>query len=214
MTLREIKDRILAIPWVYDTLRPLAAGGIDFASLASFCAATPEDRIFDLGCGTGQILPHLEFQAYLGVDLDASALDRASRHAAPNIRFIEGDGWDRLYLELNPTLVLMVGVVHHLSDDAFRAIAGRLLASDSLKRVATVDVTFFPGQRINNLLSRMDRGRFVRESQAYESLFLASGFRVVRRAILPTKLRTVRYLGYHLEPELRPPSSAAGRQTG
>ena len=125
-------------------------------------------------------------------------------------RFIEGDGWDRLYLELNRPLVLMVRVVHHLSDDAFRAIAGRLLASDSLKRVATVDVTFLPGHRINNLLSRMDRGRFVRESQAYESLFLASGFRVARRAVLPTKLRTVRYLGYHLEPESRPSGFAPG----
>jgi len=205
MMLREIKDRILAIPWIYDTLRPLAAGGIDFASLADFCAATAEDRIFDLGCGTGQILGHLKFRAYLGVDLDASALDRASRQAAPNIRFIEGDGWDRLYLELNPTLVVMIGVVHHLSDDAFRAIAARLLASKSLKRVATIDVTFLPGMRINNFLSRMDRGRFVREPQAYESLFGASGFKVLRQAELPTRLRYVRYVGYHLGPGTNPP---------
>ncbi len=198
--LREIKDRILAIPLVYDVVRPLVAGGIDFEALASFCATTPEDRIFDLGCGTGQLLPHLKFGSYLGADLDSRALGRASRFASPRIRFVEGDDWDRHYCELEPTVVLMIGVVHHLSDEAFHLIVGRLLVSNSLQRIVTTDVTYFTGQWVNNWLSRLDRGRFVRTFQGYESLFESGGLRVTLSSVLPTRLRYVRYAGYHLEP--------------
>jgi len=198
--LREIKDRILGIPWVYDVLRPLAAGGIDFAALATFCATKPGERVFDLGCGTGQLLPYLKFGAYLGVDLDPSALRRAARHTAPNARFVQGDHWDELYRELKPDVALMIGVVHHLSDDAFRLLAGRMLASESLRRIVAVEVTCVPGRWLNNLLSRLDRGGFVREPAGYESLFARSGLRVVRRELLPTRLRYVLYVGYHLEP--------------
>jgi len=202
--LHRIKDRIFGIPWVYDVLRPLAAGGIDFVALASFCATTPEDRIFDLGCGTGQLLPYLRFEAYLGVDLDSSALDRASRRAAPNVRFAKGEHWDLLLRELHPTVALMIGVVHHLSDESFHRVAERMLASESLRRIATVDVTYFPGQRVNNFLSRMDRGEFVREPADYERLFERSGLRVGRSEVLPTRLRYVHYVGYQLEPSRSP----------
>ncbi len=198
--LRKIKDRTLAIPWIYDVVRPLVAGGIDFPVLASFCATTPEDRVFDLGCGTGQLLPYLRFGSYLGADLDSHALDRASRFASQHVRFVEGNDWDRHYRELEPTVALMTGVVHHLSDESFHRIAGRLLSANSLQRIVTIDVTYLPGQWANNWLSRMDRGHFVRTPQAYEDLFERSRLRVLRSSVLPTRLRYVRYAGYHLKP--------------
>ncbi|NWG13212.1 MAG: class I SAM-dependent methyltransferase [Acidobacteria bacterium] len=202
--LRKIKDGILAVPWIYDRVRPLAAGGIDFEALASFCATTPEDRVFDLGCGTGQLLPYLRFHSYLGADLDPQALRRASRLASASVSFVAGDDWDRQYFELEPTVVLMIGVVHHLSDAAFRRIVERLSPPQSLRRIVTIDVTYLPDQWLNNLLSRMDRGRHVRTPQAYEKLFEFSGLKVTRGSVLPTRLRYVRYVGYHLTPERVP----------
>jgi SAM-dependent methyltransferase len=204
MFARNLKDRFLAVPWVYDKLRPLVAGGIDFQSLADFCQTDRHDRVFDFGCGTGQLLPFLNFSAYVGVDLDASALRRASRLILPNVRFAEGDNWDGIYRDLKPNIVLMIGVVHHLSDDDFRSVLKRLTPPDCLPRIVTVDVSYFRGRLLNNLLSRMDRGRHVRSPQEYERLFCQNGLQIMRTEILRTRLRYVRYIGYHLQPDLNP----------
>ncbi|HYK92107.1 MAG TPA: class I SAM-dependent methyltransferase [Acidobacteriota bacterium] len=199
MQLREWKDRFLAIPWVYDVVRPIVAGGIDYRILADFCAIDEADRVFDFGCGTGQVLPFLRCAHYLGVDLDASALTKASRHSTPQIRFMEGDDWDQAYQRLCPTVILMIGVVHHLPDPEFMSMVKRFRRGDRPPaRLVTIDVSFFPGQRLNNLFSRLDRGRHVRTPAEYEGLFRGSGLIVLKSEILPTRSGYVRYIGYHL----------------
>jgi SAM-dependent methyltransferase len=198
--LREAKDRFLSIPWVYDRVRPLFIGYIDHAHLAAFCGLAAGDRVFDLGCGTAQLVGHLGCERYLGVDVDENALRRARRHATERIRFLAGDAWDDAVRELDPTVVLMIGLVHHVSDADFRSIAGRLRrAGPSVRRLVTFETTFFPGRPLNNLLSRLDRGRFVRRPAEYRALFVATGLRVRHEQVLPTRLRFARYIGYHLE---------------
>ena len=198
MLVRNLKDRFLAVPWVYDKLRPLVAGGIDFQSIANFCDCDGHDKVFDFGCGTGQLLPFLRFSEYVGVDLDAAAVRRAARLSAANVRFLEGEEWDDVYCRLNPTVVLLIGVVHHLSDDDFRSALERFLLPGMLPRFVTVDVSYFPGQPLNNFLSRMDRGRHVRTQQAYERLYRKSGLHVTRSQTISTRLHYVQYAGYHL----------------
>jgi SAM-dependent methyltransferase len=198
--LRQAKDRFLSIPWVYDRLRPAVIGYIDHARLAAFCGLGPQDRVFDLGCGTARLVRHLGCERYLGVDVDEAALDRARRYAAPEIRFLAGDVWDDAVRELDPTVVLMIGLVHHVSDADFGRIVGRLRrVGPSVRRLVTFETTFLPGRPLNNLLSRLDRGRFVRRPAEYETLFGASGLRVLHSEVLPTRLRFARYIGYHLE---------------
>jgi SAM-dependent methyltransferase len=199
MTLRDWKNRFLGTPWVYDTLRPLVVGGLDLGVLARFCATQPGDRIFDLGCGTAQLVSHLRFERYLGVDLDPVALARAARIASPRVRFLEGDAWDGELRNLNPTCVLMIGVVHHLSDVEFRRLIERLRAGDSgSRRLVVIDVTFLEGMWLNNLLSRLDRGRHVREVASYERLYAESALRIARKEELPTRAGYVRYIGFDL----------------
>ncbi len=200
MSLQTAKDRFLALPWVYDTIRPLVVGGIDHEALARFCGVKKTDRVFDLGCGTGQLLSHLDCEEYLGVDLDAFALERANtRFSANNIRFLEGDAWDDAYRELQPTVVLMIGVVHHLPDDVFGAIIRRLRqGGSSPRRLVTFDVAYFNGTFINNFFSKMDRGKYVRRLEEYDELFGRNALQVTSRETLYTRLRYVRYIGYHL----------------
>lgn len=199
MTLLDWKNRILATPWVYDTVRPLVVGGIDLGVLARFCDTQPSDRIFDLGCGTARLVGHLRFESYLGVDLDPVALARAARMASNRIRFLEGDAWDDEFRGLNPTCVLMIGVVHHLSDAEFRRLVERLTEGDSRsRRLVAIDVTFFKGMGANNLLSRLDRGKHVREITAYERLYAECGLRVARKEVLPTRAGYVRYIAFDL----------------
>jgi SAM-dependent methyltransferase len=200
MSLIELKDRFMGIPWVYDTVRPLVVGSFDHEGLARFCAVVPTDRVFDLGCGTAQLFPYLRCQRYLGVDLDAQALQRARRYAGQSARFMQGDSWDDAYRELDPTVVLMIGLVHHISDEDFRSVVRRLKnGAVSLRRIVTFDSSYFPGSIVNNLLSRLDRGKYVRRPPVYEALFAQSGLRITRKEILPTRLGYARYIGYHLE---------------
>jgi len=199
MNLRSWKDRIMAIPWIYDYVRPLVAGGIDHGALARFCAIDKSDRVFDLGCGTARLAEYLQCREYLGVDLDAEALKRAAKTAGPHKRFFHGDQWDGLLNDLQPTVVLMIGVVHHLSDADFRSMVRRIGFAGKLQpRIVTLDVAFLPGRPLSNFLSRMDRGRHVRTPDQYQELFRENGLRIARHQIVKTTLGYVSYLGYHL----------------
>lgn len=199
MKLREWKDRFLAVPWVYDVARSVAVGGIDLGATARFCAVSATDRVLDLGCGTAKLLEFLRCARYLGVDLDRRALARASRHATDSIRFHHGEAWEAAGRELQPTVVLMIGLVHHLSDVQFRAMVDRLRRLDPLpERIVTLDVSYFAGMWINNVFSRLDRGTFVRSQAAYEELFASAGLTIRQCRLLHTRLGYVRYVGYHL----------------
>lgn len=199
MSLLGWKDRLLSQPWIYDGLRPLVVGGLDLGVLGDFCEIRRSDRVFDLGCGTAQMLGHLSCDRYLGVDLDEAALAKASRRSTDRIRFLAGDAWDSRYTELQPTVVLMIGVVHHLSDGELERVIRRLSTSaHTLDRIVAIDVTYFRGRVLNNLLSRLDRGRYVREVEEYEQLYARCGLKILRRGILHTRMRYVSYIGYHL----------------
>lgn len=199
MNLRTWKDRFMAVPWIYDCVRPLVVGGIDHGALARFCAVGESDRVFDLGCGTARLAEYLKCQGYLGVDLDAEALKRAARVAGPHARFFHGDHWDALLRDLRPTVVLMIGVVHHLANESFHSIVQRIRsACETPPRIVTLEVAYLPGRRVSNFLGRMDRGRHVRTPDQYQTLFLENDLRISRREIVKTRLGYVSYVGYHL----------------
>lgn len=199
MSLLASKNRFLAIPWVYDVLRPLAVGGIDIGALARFCDIRETDRVFDLGCGTASLLGYLTCASYLGADLDGAALARAARLARGEARFIHGDGWDQALRDHRPDVVLMMGLVHHLSDAGVRSIVDRLLRhQETPPRIVTMDISFYRGRWLNNAFSRLDRGAYVREPEAYDALFRHCGLEIRRREFVETRLGWVRYVGYHL----------------
>jgi SAM-dependent methyltransferase len=202
---RNLKDRFLSIPWVYDRIRPLAIGGLDYGEIARFCGVSDADRVFELGCGTGSLLQFLKCRKYLGADTDSAALQRARRFSSPSIRFLEGNSWDQACEELNPTVILMIGLVHHLSDEDFQSVVSRIRrAVRGPLRIVSFESTFLPRHVISNLLSALDRGRYVRTPEAYAALFQKNGLRVIRKQIIPTRLRHARYIGFHLH------SGAAG----
>ncbi len=199
MNLRAFKDRLLAAPFVYNHIRPIVVGGLKLQTLADFCDISSDDRVFDLGCGTARLLKYLHCARYLGADMDPVAIANASRFATPDIQFIAGDGWDAACREFCPTVALMIGVVHHVSDESFQILVDRMRSSsDALRRLTTIEVTYFPKAGFNNLMSRLDRGRNVRKPEEYERLFDRCGLRIIRTEILPTRLGLVRYVGYHL----------------
>lgn len=167
--MRALLDR----PGAYSLFRRLV--GRDSARLAyarDHLRVRPGQRVLDLGCGPGDILAFLPEVGYVGYDINAAYIERARRRfghrgefhcAAVDESLDPGTGFD---------LVIAHGVLHHLEDAAARTlfrVARRALKPGG--RLVTIDGCFAEGQSaLARLFLSLDRGRYVRTRDAYESL--------------------------------------------
>lgn len=167
---------ILSAPWAYDLLQNLlGAHRGRHRLLRDHARPGPTATILDIGCGTGEILPHLAAGIkYHGFDLSQPYIDAANRRFGDRATFhcmdiadYQPDGSGEL-----ADIVLAVGILHHLDDD----IAIKLMQSarSQLKpggRLVTMDGTLVDGQSplARNLILR-DRGQNIRTPEAYQAL--------------------------------------------
>src|SRR5262249_44672894 len=186
-------QRLLGTPFVYNHLRPLALGGIDMSPLYQRLSAGRNAVVLDIGCGTGDALRYLnEVEQYVGLDTDEVAIAFAKERFClrSEVRFecrrITADDVARL----NPTHVVMAGLLHHLTDDEALALFGNIRRSNRLERIATSDIIYLRGKWLNNLFASLDRGRYCRTKGAYEALAAGGGFEVMSSDLIPCHPRT------------------------
>lgn len=134
--------------------------------------ATSEDRVLDLGCGTADILEHLPPLDYVGFDPSQRYVDDAIARFGDRGTFVT----DLSELADEPTtgrtLVMAVGVFHHMDDDTVRAaLATARTALAAGGRFVSIDPTFTPDQhRVARWLIERDRGRHVRSPEELQPL--------------------------------------------
>jgi len=186
--LKNLYQRILGTPFVYNHVRPFVVGGVDNSPAWRALEVGANDVVVDIGCGTGDALEHLSnFGRYYGFDNDPIAIEHAKRRA---------QGRDKVSFEtkligpeelaaLKPTRVMLCGLLHHLSDGDAAGLLGMLAKTPGLERVVSLDITYIPGRHLNNLFTRLDRGRFPRLDKGYAALAEGAGLKV-------TDLRHVR----------------------
>jgi SAM-dependent methyltransferase len=169
-----MKD-ILNAPSIYQLFQ--VCGGFFSArvkAINQYLEIRPGQRLIDIGCGPGHILPKLPLGViYDGFDTDEKYIRFANRHfghlgkfhcrvfdAAAANEFGPADG------------VLMNGVLHHLDDKSFAETASAIrsaLRPDGF--LFTFDGVYVPGQSaIGKWLLDNDRGKFVRQEQGYRDL--------------------------------------------
>ena len=199
-------QRMLGNPFVYNHVRPLVVGGVDHSPSWRLLDAGRDDNVLDVGCGTGDAINHLgPVRAYFGYDTDPIAIDFARKRAASR-----GDTWkfhvgivdEKVIEDIQPTRVMLCGVLHHLSDREVTTLLDQLSRAPSVKRIATVDVVYLPGKHLSNFFAWMDRGKFVRKRDGYRALIKGAGLHVATENIVrshPEKGRA-EYLVYALEP--------------
>jgi SAM-dependent methyltransferase len=183
-------NRILGMPWIYNTVRPLVVGGIDMSCLYDALEATERDVILDVGCGTGDALNYIgKFRKYHGFDIDGTAVAYARKKFGhvPNVVF-ENKILDGEQVEnIAPTKVVLAGLLHHLSDREVDDLFQILARSARLSRLVTQDIVHLPGEFMSNLFARLDRGRFCRKEEEYKKLIedrTRGGFRLVSSSIV------------------------------
>ena len=165
--------QLLAVPSVYTKFNSAIAGRFREIYVQRYVRPQPQDRILDIGCGTGDILKYLPPVSYLGIDLDKRYIDAARKRFGSLGEFQCESATETVLREPKSFDIVMAnGVLHHLNDDEVVAVLS--LARSALKpsgHLTTHDPAFVPGQsRIARLLLNLDRGRFVRSHDRYVEL--------------------------------------------
>jgi SAM-dependent methyltransferase len=188
-------QRVLGLPFVYTKIRPLIVGGVDQTPSYRNLAVGKDDVVVDIGCGPGEALHYLsDFRALHGFDTDPIAISYARKLAAgrDNVTFEAREVTADDVRAIQPTRVLMNGLLHHLSDEQAIGLLTMCAQTPSVRRIATQDVVYLPGKHISNLFARFDRGKYVRNVAGFRDLVARSGLKVVDDQIVlchPTRGR-------------------------
>jgi cyclopropane fatty-acyl-phospholipid synthase-like methyltransferase len=161
---------VLALPQAYQLFWNVIGGpGRSRTLVTEYIRPKTGDRILEIGCGPGTIVPYLPDSEYVGFDASAEYIEQASRRF-PQARFVcERVSQYTLPQRSYFDSVLALGIVHHLDDS--EALQLFQIAHEALKpggKLVTLDGVWTNGQSsaAKALLAR-DRGEFVRSEDAY-----------------------------------------------
>ena len=164
---------VLAVPQAYQVFWNVIGAPARSRTLVSeYIRPRATDRILEIGCGPGTIVPYLPACEYVGFDASAEYIEQARRRF-PQAQFVcERVSEYRLPEAAYFDRVLALGIVHHL-DDA-EALQLFQIAEKALKpggKLVTLDGVWTGRQSAaaRALLAR-DRGEFVRSEEGYVRL--------------------------------------------
>ena len=182
---------ILNLPWAYQMWGGLVGADEYRKTLAKeHIRSKPSDRILDIGCGPGSMVPYLLSSEYVGFDANPDYIQQAQRRF-PEARFTceqvnESNLPQCEYFDI----VIALGILHHLDDS--EAVQLFRMARRTLKpegRLITADGVWVAGQsRFAKLLLSRDRGRFVRHAEEYVAL-ASTSFSTVHSTVRHDMLR-------------------------
>jgi SAM-dependent methyltransferase len=166
---------LLSFPQAYIAFqRAIGADRLRYLCIDRLCLA-PGDLVLDVGCGPGYYLPRLPRGVrYIGYDTSWHYIRYARRHYSRNDTFFRHGTFDSGTGDtpVKFTAALLMGVLHHLSDDECRgllkAISGVLMDNGC---VISVDSCFVPeGRTVSRWMAQSDRGKFIRAPDEFNSL--------------------------------------------
>lgn len=132
------------------------------------CAA--EDRVLDIGCGTGEFSVFFNPTMYTGIDIEKKYIAYAEKNYKG--AFLAGDATRLPFPRGHFQKIIIVGMLHHLDDATSRLVlqeAKRVLAPGGTLLVME-DVKRPENNPFTRLLHRLDNGDFIRDKKEYEKI--------------------------------------------
>jgi SAM-dependent methyltransferase len=124
------------------------------------------DRVLDIGCGTGAVLPFLPSDVQVtGIDIHSPYIEAARVRYGSRATFLVGDAADpSIDLAQDFDTAYAFGVFHHLPDDAARRlVTGALKHLRRGGRFVSIDPTLVDGQGwLSRFFVSNDRGEYIR----------------------------------------------------
>jgi len=136
--------------------------------------AKTEDKVIDIGCGPGQILPWLPPVEYIGFDVNGSYIAAAQGKYGDRGTFVVGDTraiWDDPRFQA-ADIVIGLGILHHLDDEqATHCIRFAHRALKQGGRFVCLEACWIPNQgAVSKYIMSVDRGRSIRTEEQYRQL--------------------------------------------
>jgi SAM-dependent methyltransferase len=166
--------RILHVPAFY-TLFQNAVGtpAARMKVVKQFIKPKSGMRVLDVGCGPGDMRPHLGDVNYTGMDLNADYIRSARINAMPGDQYYVGNVVTNMSFQAHSfDLILLMGILHHLNDEQCRLLLlslAELLSPEG--RIVSLDGVYIENQRmLSKQILDWDVGQHVRTREQYTSL--------------------------------------------
>lgn len=139
-----------------------------------------QKNVLDLGCGIGTMSTMFPRSSYLGIDIDTQAVELAKKNY-PEYKFetLDATSFD---IKEKFDLVLIVGVLHHLSDkDVNKTLEciSRCLKTNGKIVIIEAIPPLFKWNFIGYILRANDKGHFIRQTEEYKEL-IERKFKIIR----------------------------------
>ena len=198
--LRSLTKVVFDQPALYEGLRTFFLGGLPYKPMFELLDATDSDIILDVACGTGHLAKQIPFKRYIGFDHDAKCIEVARNRKIPKAIFTQEDVSVYPFEEMQPTKAILSGVLHHLSDEEARGLL-KTLARTVSRWIVTNDPVYAKYHALNNLLCRLDRGKYVRTKEQMEDLMNGAGLKPETELIRYSNTLMTKHITFRLIPQ-------------
>jgi SAM-dependent methyltransferase len=207
---------ILKNSLLYFYIKNFLTGGIPYYKwVIEFGVNKKGAKILDLGCGPADIMRFLKGDKpdyYYGVDISDEYLDTARKTLSElniqnDIEVIDLSQLghsekinnyliDKINL-LQINKVLLIGVIHHLTDEAVLSTLELLSRCPTIQEIYTQDIVSDMNP-INDFFVKLDRGEYIRQEAAYSELLLKSSWNIARQFWSNAGITSIKYIHFQL----------------